>query len=980
MKCLPHADVSSRHHHHSSNSSSSSSNNKDKENWFTINQYANDTIITDSNDRRKCVYTYEDKYSFARILVNDSLIFDSHFESGNLHSAYRIIPANEETSFYKRRHYYDLYMHSDLYTTGSSQWFYFSVSNVKAGQEVTFNIKNFGKTDSLYSDGMRPLLYSSKSEQGWVRCGTNIRYTQSGTPTTNCAGGEDKDANDASNSANPPKKSISNISGQYSVSFTHTFEYSDDLCYFTFCHPYTYTDLQNYLIDAQTDDNKSKRFRRTTLCNTIAGNACDLLTITAPCESIEDLKSRVVVILTARVHPGESNASWIMQGILDFLLGDDIEAEALRRRIVFKIVPMLNPDGVINGNYRTSLAGCDLNRVWDRPDSKKHPTIYYTKELVMRLAKTRTVAMMIDIHGHSRKQGIFFYGCVPDKKIMTNNFMPVFPNIQPSVTRVPSTSTIPSASTLHDYDNNSSLMSASDINEYKDKGKKEYLRDIIAWKVKLFPRLIEAINPLYCFNSCSFKMHKSKLSTLRMVAFTEIGIDCVYTLEASIAGKDPIGHFGVDHLLQAGKDVCIAILAAWPSMSLVPLDGYQCNDNMSIVDSYLDGVNSAAKDLVSDRDGVKSLVDEIGKWRRYYNVNDLGKGASLLSEAGLAELSGLGSLEYNNGDEYNSGSDADGVHHENDNTTQTSLTPLTSPITISTKSVKSDNKDEKGTPKKKKSKSKKGSNIKIEVFYNEIDSSKPAKDTSSSSSSSAAAAAVLEMDTTKNGKETKPLLPLPPKSHHNDTTTEIALSLSRGIKDKVAVVDDNRDGSALPKYTTSSGNDSNSVRFDKKSITLTSKKLNARPKSRSFVEGNDDYIKQHVTLTALDVGDSDKDTITNSSLPEIKPKATMQKLHLNFPVKRSTATLPRRPSSASAGGATKNPKNKINGTILIGDQLDFLTFLQASKIPSPHRQDNGFLKPSVYNAEFLDFSSNGDQKGTGIGFGTPTSMRYTKRI
>ncbi len=28
---------------------------------------------------------------------------------------------------------------------------------------------------------------------------------------------------------------------------------------------------------------------------------------------------------------------------------------------------MLNPDGVINGNYRCSLAGCDLNRRWKNP-------------------------------------------------------------------------------------------------------------------------------------------------------------------------------------------------------------------------------------------------------------------------------------------------------------------------------------------------------------------------------------------------------------------------------------------------------------------------------------------------------------------------------------------------------------------------------------------------------------------------------------
>jgi hypothetical protein len=32
----------------------------------------------------RCVYNYEDKYRFSRILNSDSLVFDSHFESGNL--------------------------------------------------------------------------------------------------------------------------------------------------------------------------------------------------------------------------------------------------------------------------------------------------------------------------------------------------------------------------------------------------------------------------------------------------------------------------------------------------------------------------------------------------------------------------------------------------------------------------------------------------------------------------------------------------------------------------------------------------------------------------------------------------------------------------------------------------------------------------------------------------------------------------------
>lgn len=63
-----------------------------------------------------------------------------------------------------------------------------------------------------------------------------------------------------------------------------------------------------------------------------------------------------------RVHPGETNASWMMKGVLDCLVSDNPQAAALRDKFVFKIVPMLNPDGVIVGNYRCSLAGGDLNR------------------------------------------------------------------------------------------------------------------------------------------------------------------------------------------------------------------------------------------------------------------------------------------------------------------------------------------------------------------------------------------------------------------------------------------------------------------------------------------------------------------------------------------------------------------------------------------------------------------------------------------
>ena len=45
--------------------------------------------------------------------------------------------------------------------------------------------------------------------------------------------------------------------------------------------------------------------------------------------------------MTARVHPGETPASWIMKGFLDFVTGTSA-AKLLRTMFVFKVVPVLS--------------------------------------------------------------------------------------------------------------------------------------------------------------------------------------------------------------------------------------------------------------------------------------------------------------------------------------------------------------------------------------------------------------------------------------------------------------------------------------------------------------------------------------------------------------------------------------------------------------------------------------------------------------
>ena len=72
-----------------------------------------------------------------------------------------------------------MYMHNDVNTTQHTQWFYFGVTNMKAGSTVTFYVKNYSKPDSMFNEGMRSLLYSVKSNKGWVRAGHEICYFHS---------------------------------------------------------------------------------------------------------------------------------------------------------------------------------------------------------------------------------------------------------------------------------------------------------------------------------------------------------------------------------------------------------------------------------------------------------------------------------------------------------------------------------------------------------------------------------------------------------------------------------------------------------------------------------------------------------------------------------------------------------------------------------------------------------------------------------
>jgi cytosolic carboxypeptidase protein 2/3 len=53
--------------------------------------------------------------------------------------------------------------------------------------------------------------------------------------------------------------------------------------------------------------------------------------------------------------------------------------------VIFKIIPILNPDGVIAGNYRSSFAGLDINRMFGASANKRlNPESNLLKDLAKK--------------------------------------------------------------------------------------------------------------------------------------------------------------------------------------------------------------------------------------------------------------------------------------------------------------------------------------------------------------------------------------------------------------------------------------------------------------------------------------------------------------------------------------------------------------------------------------------------------------------
>ncbi|MED6282823.1 Cytosolic carboxypeptidase 1 [Characodon lateralis] len=158
---------------------------------------------------------------------SESLKFNSQFESGNLRKAVQV-----------RKYEYDLILNADINSNHYHQWFYFEVSGMRVGATYRFNIINCEKSNSQFNYGMQVLMYSVQEaisgRPRWVRTGTDICYYKNHFARSSIATGGQKGKS------------------YYTLTFSINFSHKDDVCYFAYHYPYTYSTLKSVVADGRS--------------------------------------------------------------------------------------------------------------------------------------------------------------------------------------------------------------------------------------------------------------------------------------------------------------------------------------------------------------------------------------------------------------------------------------------------------------------------------------------------------------------------------------------------------------------------------------------------------------------------------------------------------------------------------------------------------------------------------------------------------
>ncbi len=245
-----------------------------------------------------------------------------------------------------------------------AQWFHFRVTGA-AGRELVLKIT--GLNQSAYPSGWPGYnACVSEDREYWARAACEF---------------EQLDSN-----------------GTLTIRYTPV----SDIAWFAYFAPYSMERHHDLIAEAAASE--GVRYER--LGHTLDGQPIDCLTFG---------EGETQVWLTARQHPGETQAEWWMEGMLELMtdLSDSV-ARRLRERCTFHVVPNCNPDGSRRGHLRTNAVGVNLNREWETPSAEKSPEVLCIRDKM----DVTGVQFAIDVHGDEAIPAVFLAGYegIPDLK------------------------------------------------------------------------------------------------------------------------------------------------------------------------------------------------------------------------------------------------------------------------------------------------------------------------------------------------------------------------------------------------------------------------------------------------------------------------------------------------------------------------------------------------------------------------------------
>ena len=115
------------------------------------------------------------------------------------------------------------------------------------------------------------------------------------------------------------------------------------------------------------------------------------------------------IYIHARTHPGEEEAFWVTNEIINFLISDTPLAAFIRSNCIFHIIPMYNPDGVELGYDRENANGVDIESGWDDVPLELEVAVLKNRFIELTLLVNNPIEMALNMHSSYSCKRYFVY-------------------------------------------------------------------------------------------------------------------------------------------------------------------------------------------------------------------------------------------------------------------------------------------------------------------------------------------------------------------------------------------------------------------------------------------------------------------------------------------------------------------------------------------------------------------------------------------